>query len=185
MRFLNMGICTVHLGKKKSYPQSIGKWFVPSRLSTEQQDSFHNNFEVNHKPEGEKISVYDLINVIIFIQITRFSSLQYSIKVTKFDRHGYESRDRYLVLTNAAVYLLDVKDCKIKHRLTFADIAGITVTNGNDNLLLIRLAEASIKTNKGDLILDCDFLVETLTWIIDTCGNKNILSFEAATSYYI
>lgn len=153
---------SVFEGKKKSYPQSIGKWFVPSRLSTEQQDSFHNNFEGNHKPEGEKIS--------------------YSIKVTKFDRHGYESRDRYLVLTNAAVYLLDVKDCKIKHRLTFADIAGITVTNGNDNLLLIRLAEASIKTNKGDLILDCDFLVETLTWIIDTCGNKNILSFEAANS---
>lgn len=103
--------------------------------------------------------------------------------MTKFDRDGYERRERFLVLTNAAVYLLDAKDCKIKHRLTFGDLAGITVTSGKDNLLLVRLAEASIKTNKGDLILECIFLIETLTWIVDTCGNKNIISFEAANSY--
>jgi hypothetical protein len=53
----------VQLGKKKIYPQSIGKWFVPSRFSTEQQDLFHTNFEVNKKPEGEKVLVNDFIRV--------------------------------------------------------------------------------------------------------------------------
>lgn len=116
------------------------------------------------------------------LKVFFLSFFQYSVPVTKFDRDGYKPRERYLVLTNAAVYLLDAKDCKIKHRLTFNDLAGISVTNGKDNLLLVRLAEESIKKNKGDLILECLFLIETLTWIVDTCNNKKLISFETATS---
>jgi len=103
------------------------------------------------------------------------------VPVTKYDRHGYKPRDRYLVLTGAALYLLDVKDCKKKHRLTFDDITAITVTNGKDDLMLIRLPETA-KKDKGDLILDCLYLIETLTWIIDTCKKSNILKFETASS---
>lgn len=104
--------------------------------------------------------------------------------VTKFDRHGYKPRDRFLVVTNSAVYLLDAKDCKAKHRLAFGDVIDITVTTGKDNLVLVRLPE-SAKKDKGDLILECRFLIETLTWIVDTCKNRNIVRFESATSYNI
>lgn len=108
-------------------------------------------------------------------------SFQYSAPVTKFDRHGYKARERYIALTKEAVYLLDAKDCKVKHRLTFNDITGITVTNGKDNLIVVRLPEDA-KKEKGDLILECDFLIEALTWIVDTCKKSDIIRFEAASS---
>ncbi len=105
---------------------------------------------------------------------------QYSAPVTKFDRHGYTARERYLVLTKAAVYLLDAKDCKVKHRLTFSDITGITVTHGQDNLIVVRLPEDA-KKDKGDLILECRSLIEALTWIVDTCQKRDIIRFESAS----
>lgn len=108
-------------------------------------------------------------------------NFQYSAPVTKFDRHGYKARERYFVLTKAAVYLLDAKDCKVKHRLTFSDITGITVTKGVDNLIVVRLPEDA-KKEKGDLILECRFLIEALTFTVDTCKNHDIIRFESATS---
>jgi myosin-1 len=54
--------------------------------------------------------------------------------------------------------LLDAKDCKIKHRLTFSDITGITVTNSQDNLIVVRIPEDD-KKDKGDLILECQSLI--------------------------
>jgi myosin-1 len=63
-----------------------------------------------------------------------------------------------LALTKSAVYLLDAKDCKIKHRLTFNDITGITVTNSQDNLIVVRIPEDD-KKDKGDLILECRNLI--------------------------
>lgn len=104
--------------------------------------------------------------------------------MTKFDRHGYTPRERFLVLSTAAIYLLDSKDCKVKHRLVFAEINGITITNGKDNLILIRVPEDA-KKDKGDLILECAYLIETLTWIIDTTKNPAILRFETSSSYDI
>lgn len=112
-------------------------------------------------------------------QLTIFLFQQYIIPVTKFDRHGYKPRERYLVLTDAALYLLDAKDCKIKHRLTFGDLLEITVTKGADNLVIIRLPEDN-KENKGDLILECKQIIEALTWLVDTCKNRGIVRFESA-----
>lgn len=151
----------VFKNNKKSYQGSISKWFIDCRLSTEQQGPFRSTFEVNVKSQGETIL--------------------YSAPVKKFDRHGYKERERYLALTKSAVYLLDAKDCKIKHRLTFSDITGITVTNSQDNLIVVRIPEDD-KKDKGDLILECQSLIEALTWIVDTCNKRDIIRFESATS---
>ncbi|XP_046657965.1 unconventional myosin IC-like [Daphnia pulicaria] len=151
----------VFKNNKKSYQESISKWFVDCRLSTEQQGPFRSIFEANVKSQGETIL--------------------YSAPVKKFDRHGYKERERYLALTKSAVYLLDAKDCKIKHRLTFNDITGITVTNSQDNLIVVRIPEDD-KKDKGDLILECRNLIEALTWIVDTCNKRDIIRFESATS---
>ncbi|XP_045023570.1 LOW QUALITY PROTEIN: unconventional myosin IC-like [Daphnia magna] len=151
----------VFKNNKKSYGASVTKWFVDSRLSNEQKELFRSNFEANVKSQGETIL--------------------YSAPVTKFDRHGYKARERFLALTKAAVYLLDAKDCKVKHRLTFNDITGITVTNSQDNLIVVRIPEDD-KKDKGDLILECNYLIETLTWIVDTCKKRDIIRFESATS---
>ena len=102
--------------------------------------------------------------------------------VIKFDRHGYKARERLVSVTNSALYILDAKDSKVKHRLTFNSIAAITVTNGVDNLMVIRLPEDATK-EKGDLILECHFLIETLTRIYDASGhNQALIHFETQTS---
>lgn len=46
---------------KKSYRESITKWFVDNRLSTEQQGLFRSNFEVSIKSQGETILVIILL----------------------------------------------------------------------------------------------------------------------------
>ena len=108
--------------------------------------------------------------------------MQYSVPVIKFDRHGYKARERILCVTNSAIYLLDAKDSKTKHRLTFNTINGITVTNGMDNLILIRVPEDTT-TDKGDIILECQFLIETLTRIYDASGrNQEMIHFETTSS---
>ena len=101
--------------------------------------------------------------------------------MTKFDRHGYKPRERVFALTDTALYILDAKDGKIKHRLTYNSIAGITVTNEIDNLILVKVPENS-KKDKGDLILECHFLIETLTMIVDASGNQELITFESASS---
>ena len=113
-----------------------------------------------------------------FVEIIRF---QYTVPVTKFDRHGYKPRDRYLVLTNASVYVLDAKDCKVKHCLSFNTISGVSITQGNDNLILVRIPGDS-KKDKGDLILECHFLIECLTWMIHATGNNKIVHIEETPS---
>lgn len=149
-------------GNRKNYPKSIAQWFVDSRLSAEATPQFRSGFESIYKPQNEQIL--------------------YSVPVIKFDRHGYKARERILCVTNSAIYLLDAKDSKIKHRLTFNTINGITVTNGMDNLILIRVPEDTT-TDKGDIILECQFLIETLTRIYDASGrNQEMIHFETTSS---
>lgn len=149
-------------GNRKSYPNSIAEWFVDSRLSAQAVPEFHSSFENIYKPLNEKIL--------------------YSVPVVKFDRHGYKPRERILCITNCALYLLDAKDSKIKHRLTFNTITGITVTNGMDNLILIRVPEDTA-TDKGDIILECRFLIETLTRMYEASGrNQEMIHFESKSS---
>lgn len=50
---------------KKSYRESITKWFVDNRLSSEQQGLFRSNFEPSIKSQGETILV---INILVFVQ---------------------------------------------------------------------------------------------------------------------
>jgi len=149
-------------GNRKDYPKSIAEWFVDSRLPVEVVSEFHSGFEKIYKPQNEQIL--------------------YTVPVTKFDRHGYKPRERVLCVTNCALYLLDAKDSRIKHRLTFNTITGITVTNGMDSLILIRVPEDTT-TDKGDIILECRFLIETLTRIYDASGhNEEMIHFETQAS---
>ncbi len=109
------------------------------------------------------------------------SLLQYTVGVTKFDRHGYKARERMLVITDSAIYVLDAKDGKVKHRLPFNVIINITITKGADSMLLIRIPE-EMKKEKGDVILECKFLIEALTWILDSSKNQQLVRIEDSNS---
>lgn len=42
----------------------------------------------------------------------------YSCNVTKYDRHGYHPRDRVIAVTPKSTYLFDVKDGKLKQKIS-------------------------------------------------------------------
>lgn len=58
--------------------------------------------------------------------------------MTKYDRHGYKPRERILTVSNAAVYLHDAKDMKMKHKIFLNELKGMTMTNMGDGLLVFR-----------------------------------------------
>lgn len=59
----------------------------------------------------------------------------------KYDRRGYKPRDRSLIASDKALYVLDAsgrKTYKLKHRLPL-DKLTVVVTNETDSLILIKI----------------------------------------------
>jgi len=138
--------------KKNNYPSSVSSWFQEDRIPKEH-----------------------IQRVNDFVASTFGSEqLKYQSFCTKFDRHGYKSRDRFILLSNKAVYVLDGKTYKQKHRLPLEKI-DFTLTNHNDDLMVIRIP-LELKKDKGDLILIIPHLIEFSTYIIDTVGTASIVS---------
>lgn len=138
--------------KKKNYPQSIGNWFKEDRIPKEHATPISN-----------------------FVNTTMASEeLKYASPCVKFDRHGYKPRDRFVLLSNKAMYLLDAKTYKQKHRLPL-DKIDFVLTNHGDQLMLVRIP-LDLKKDKGDLILEIPAIIECCTYIIHTVGTANIIS---------
>ncbi|XP_043514195.1 unconventional myosin IC isoform X1 [Frieseomelitta varia] len=141
-------------GKKKSYAKSFGSRFQNDRLGPE-YNALRESFTVNHLPRNETI--------------------KYATPVIKYDRHGYKPRERVLILTEYAVYILDtLKTFKLKHRLPYKSIEELVVTGESDNLLIVRIPP-ELKKDKGDLILEVPHIIEALTKAIVITNNPNIL----------
>jgi len=158
-RQLEMKYLTQQLfkGKKASYDASIRNYFLDNRVGNELQaklDTVRNNL----KNSGQK--------------------LLYSTSVTKYDRNGYKPRERILVLSDSALSLYDSKDMKLKHQLPLNALPGMTVTTMGDGLLILRLPSED-KQLKGDLIINCPHVIETVTRIIQAANeNKDLVKIE-------
>ncbi|XP_033231321.1 unconventional myosin IC isoform X2 [Belonocnema kinseyi] len=141
--------------KKKSYAKSLGPKFQNDRLG-EDYRALKQAFVANIIPGGENI--------------------KYATPVIKYDRHGYKPRERVLILTEKAVYILDtMKTFKLKHRLPYKLIEELVVTAESDNLLIVRIPP-ELKKDKGDLILEVPHIIEALTKAIDITNNPKILN---------
>uniref|UniRef100_A0A8C1M9U4 Myosin IHa n=1 Tax=Cyprinus carpio TaxID=7962 RepID=A0A8C1M9U4_CYPCA len=132
-------------GKKDSYPSSIAVPFVDTRIK--EQD----------------------INMRI-LQTIRHERIKYSVPVVKYDRNGFKSRPRQLVLTQAAVYL--VEEAKIKQRVDYVSLKGASVSNLGDSVMILHVALNDPK-QKGDLVLQCDHLFEALTKLAMIANKQN------------
>jgi len=44
-----------------------------------------------------------------------------------------------LTISNASVYLHDAKDMKLKHKIMFSELKGVTISNMGDGLLVLRM----------------------------------------------
>lgn len=97
--------------------------------------------------------------------------MQYATKCTKYDRRGYEPRDRILIIGDKSLFLLDAKTYKQKHRVPLSKIPKVVHTKEQDGLMLIKIP-LELKKDKGDLILNIPQVIECSTWFI-TAVKKN------------
>lgn len=106
--------------------------------------------------------------------------LQYATPVVKYDRHGYKPRERLFMLSDSALYLLDAKTYKQKHRLPL-DKIDFCVLSERDNLMLVRIP-VDLKKDKGDLILEVPEVIECCIWIINITGKRQLVNIVNAAS---
>ncbi|KAK6315826.1 hypothetical protein J4Q44_G00133500 [Coregonus suidteri] len=134
-------------GRKENYPHSVGIPFMDTRIS---EEDIH-------------IKVYQMI---------RQERIKYSVPVVKYDRNGFRPRFRQLIYTGTAAYL--VEEAKIKQRVEFNNLKGVSVSNLSDNFLILHVQCEDIK-QKGDLVLQCDYLFEALTKLCLVANKHNFI----------
>ncbi|XP_006640272.2 unconventional myosin-Ih isoform X1 [Lepisosteus oculatus] len=132
-------------GKKDGYPQSVAKPFADTRL---------NEQDINMKVQ----------------QIIRNERVKYGVPVVKYDRNGFKPRQRQLILTQAAAYV--VEDAKVKQRVDYTTLKGLSVSNLSDGFLILHVPLEDNK-QKGDLILQCDHLFEVVTKLCALANKQN------------
>uniref|UniRef100_A0AAQ6A6R3 Myosin IHb n=1 Tax=Amphiprion ocellaris TaxID=80972 RepID=A0AAQ6A6R3_AMPOC len=102
---------------------------------------------------------------------TRICKTTYSVPVVKYDRNGFRPRLRQLIFTQQAAYL--VEEAKIKQRIDYSSLRGVSVSNLSDNFLILHVTCDDIN-KKGDLVLQCDYLFEALTKLSIIVNNQNL-----------
>lgn len=141
----------VFKNKKKNYPNSITEWFDNDRVSSDQKTALK-TFEDSNVQE----------------------SILYRTNAIKYDRRGYKPRERFLIISANAVYIIDGKTFKQKHRLPLEKLS-FCVSNENDNILVVRIPE-SLENDKGDLIVAVPQIIECCIWILEATKNNSVLS---------
>ncbi|XP_030438482.1 unconventional myosin-Ih [Gopherus evgoodei] len=131
-------------GKKDGYPQSISQPFADTRLSEK---------DVNPK----------------VLQLIRGEKVKYGTRVVKYNRNGFKARERQLVLTQSAAYVVEM--AKIKQKIDYATLKGVSTSNLNDGLLVIHVPEGN--KQKGDVILQCEHIFETVTKLCMLANKQN------------
>ncbi|XP_069068817.1 unconventional myosin-Ih [Pleurodeles waltl] len=122
-------------GKKDGYKQSLNKPFLDTRL--------------NEQDISPKV-----------LQLISSERIKYGTPVIKYDRNGFKARPRQLLITQSAVYVVEL--AKIKQKIDFASLKGISVSNLSDGIFVIHVPAEDNK-QKGDAILHCDQIFETIT----------------------
>uniref|UniRef100_A0A672GHL0 Unconventional myosin-Ih-like n=1 Tax=Salarias fasciatus TaxID=181472 RepID=A0A672GHL0_SALFA len=95
------------------------------------------------------------------------------VPVVKYDRNGFRPRVRQLIFTQEAAYLTE--EAKIKQRIDYSSLKGVSVSNLSDNFLILHVLCDDIK-KKGDLVLQCEYLFEALTKLSVIANKQNSIS---------
>ncbi|XP_055706186.1 unconventional myosin IC isoform X1 [Phlebotomus papatasi] len=143
---------SVFKGHKKNYTRSVKNWFQDERIGKEHMTQVNNFVTTNFGAE----------------------TLKYVTTVIKYDRRGYKPRDRIVLLSEKALYVLDGKSYKQKHRLPL-DKIDFCVSNEADNVLIVRIP-LEMKKDKGDLIVTVPEIIECCIWILDVTKRRQILT---------
>ncbi|XP_069002816.1 unconventional myosin-Ic isoform X2 [Embiotoca jacksoni] len=136
--------------QKDSYPQSVGRLFLDSRLEREQI-----NLKVVQTLGNEKV--------------------QYGVTVTKYDRRGFKPRPRQLLLTNTFAVLVD--RTKIKQRIDYATLRGMSVSALSDGMFVLHMPTEDNK-QKGDAVLHCSHVIEVVTKLAMMANKTNYVNIS-------
>ncbi|KAM6983875.1 unconventional myosin-Ic-like isoform 1-T2 [Tautogolabrus adspersus] len=121
--------------QKDSYPASVGRLFLDTRLEREQI-----NLKVTQTLGNDKV--------------------QYGVPVIKHDRRGFKPHPRQLLLTNTFAVLVD--RTKIKQRIDYTALRGISVGSLSDGMFVLHMPNEDNK-QKGDVVLHCNHVIELVT----------------------
>ncbi|XP_061553964.1 unconventional myosin-Ih isoform X2 [Phycodurus eques] len=97
---------------------------------------------------------------------------EYGVPAVKYDRNGFRPRPRQLVFTRDAAHLLD--EAKIKQTIRYGSLKGVSVSNLSDNFLIVHVTCDDIE-QKGDPVLQCDFLFEALTKLSAIVDKRDLI----------
>ncbi|KAK8726218.1 hypothetical protein OTU49_010428 [Cherax quadricarinatus] len=89
-----------------------------------------------------------------------------------------------MILTSGALYLLEAKENKLKHKHRFSlkEVQGLHVSPNTDNLLLIQIPVENAKRDKGDLIVSLPNVIEAVTKIITVSDSPEVLKVAESES---
>ncbi|XP_067910834.1 unconventional myosin-Ih isoform X3 [Heterodontus francisci] len=132
-------------GKKDGYMQSVTKPFSDSRLREQ---------DINPKA----------------LQLIRHERLRYGVPVIKYNRNGFKPRKRQLLLMQTKAYI--VEEDKIKQKIEYATLKGVSVSNLSDGVFVIHVP-CENNNQKGDVILQCDQVFETVTKLCTMASKQN------------
>ncbi|XP_061590173.1 unconventional myosin-Ih isoform X2 [Cololabis saira] len=144
---LKLQTSSMFKGKKENYPISVCRPFVDTRITLE---------DINTK----------------ILQMIHHEHIKYSVPVVKYDRNGFRPRFRQLIFTQEAAYL--VEETKIKQRIDYTSLRGVSVSSLSDNFLILHVTCDDSK-QKGDLVLQCEHLFEALTKLSVIADKQNCI----------
>ncbi|XP_052547218.1 unconventional myosin-Ih isoform X1 [Tympanuchus pallidicinctus] len=133
-------------GKKEGYQQSINLPFADTRLK---------ETDINPK----------------VLQLIQGEKVKYATPVVKYDRNGFKARERLLVLTQSSAYVVEM--AKIKQKIDYATLKGISTSNLGDGIVVIHVPEDN--KQKGDVILQCEHIFETVTKLCMLANKQNLV----------
>uniref|UniRef100_A0A3Q4HIU2 Myosin Ic, paralog a n=1 Tax=Neolamprologus brichardi TaxID=32507 RepID=A0A3Q4HIU2_NEOBR len=133
--------------QKDSYPQSVGRLFLDSRLGTQR----------------EQISLK-------VVQTLGNDKVQYGVSVIKYDKRGFKPRPRQLLLTNTFAVLVD--KTKIKQRIDYTALRDIALSSLSDGMCVLHITREDNK-QKGDLLLHCSHSIEMVTKLAMMANKTN------------
>ena len=120
-------------------------------MSQDERSSFEKSTNSNPCSFESQVTLFHL--AFSRTAITYSFLLQYSCEAVKYDRRGYKPRERALLASDKALYVLDAssrKTYKLKHRLPL-DKLRVVVTNETDTLVLIKIPQ-ELKKDKVSYI---------------------------------
>ncbi|ERE74641.1 myosin-Ih-like protein [Cricetulus griseus] len=100
-------------GKKDGYEDSLNQPFASSRLG-----------EGNINPK--------------VLQLLGSEKIQYGVPVIKYDRKGFKARQRQLLLTSSAAYVVELS--KIKQKIEYSALRGVSTSSLSDGILVIHVS---------------------------------------------